>query len=219
LPGPGGSFPGEALKETTVRYLKALTATLLCATAPAFAQSTESPWLLHVGIHVVDPTSHSGHLAGMSASVDKSTRPSVSIEYKLDPAWSIEALAAVPFEHDVRLSGQRAVRVKQLPPVVGVNYRFLPGERVSPFVGVGVNYTKFFDAKGRGVLEGADTHLESSWGIAWHAGVDIALDPRWSFTVDARYIDIDSKVSVAGATVGTAHIDPWVYGVSVGYRF
>ncbi|WP_369929656.1 OmpW family protein [Xanthomonas sp. NCPPB 2632] len=185
----------------------------------AIAQSVDNPWIVHVGAHRVDPTSDNGHLAGMKASVGSSTRPTFSIEYLFTPAWSVELLAALPFEHDVRLSGQRAVSVKQLPPVLGVNYRFLVGQPVSPFVGVGVNYTRFYDASGHNALQGANVDLDSSWGIAWHGGIDIALDPRWTLTVDARYMDIDSRVRVGGARVGTAHIDPWVYGVSAGYRF
>ncbi|SEV93738.1 OmpW family outer membrane protein [Luteibacter sp. 329MFSha] len=203
-----------------MRHLTFLAAGIACAAAPtAFAATVDSPWIVHVGAHVVDPTSHTGRLAGMHASVDSSTRPTFSIEYRWSDAWSVEALAALPFRHDVSLAGSRAVRVKQLPPVVGVKYRFLPHAAVTPFVGAGVNYTHFFDARGRGPLQGANVDLGDSWGLAWHAGVDIVLAPRWIATVDVRYIDIDSRVKAGGARVGTAHIDPWVYGASVGYRF
>lgn len=200
---------------------KLIIASVMCAApvASAVAQSVESPWVLHVGAHLVDPESNTGHLAGMSSSTTRSMRPSISIEYLLTPSWSIEALAALPFQHDVRLDGQHAVSVKQLPPVVGINYHFLAGQKVSPFLGVGINYTHFFDATGHNALQGTHVDLDDSWGIAWHGGVDIALDARWTFSVDARWMNIDSKVKVDGARVGTAHIDPLVYGVSVGYRF
>lgn len=212
----------QAGKEFDVYALnKLIIASVMCAApvAGAIAQSVESPWIVHFGAHVVDPKSSTGDLAGIPASTTRNMRPSVSIEYLLTPSWSIEALAALPFQHDVRLGGQRAVSVKQLPPVVGVNYHFLAGQKVSPFLGAGVNYTHFFGAKGHNALQGTHVDLDDSWGVAWHGGVDIALDARWTFTVDARWMDIDSKVKVDGARVCTAHIDPWVYGVSVGYRF
>lgn len=203
-----------------MRHLKYLAASIaLMVPAAAFAQAAVSPWDVHVGVHKVDPTSDSGRLAGMKTRVDSNSRPTVSLEYHIDPAWSIEALAAWPFTHHVSLAGQRAVTVKQLPPVVGVNYRFLPAATVSPFVGVGVNYTHFYDAKGQGPLDGARVDLDDSWGVAWHAGVEFHIDAHWSATIDARYIDIDTKVKVGGAHVGTASIDPWVYGASIGYRF
>jgi outer membrane protein len=205
-----------------VSHLKhRIIAAIMCvAPVPAsMAQSVEAPWIVHIGAHVVDPESATGDLAGMPASATRNMRPSVSVEYLVTPSWSIEALAALPFKHDVRLGGQRAVGVKQLPPVVGINYRFFAGHTVSPFLGAGVNYTHFFDAKGHNALKGDHVSLEDSWGIAWHGGVDIALDERWMLTLDVRWIDIDSKVKVGGTGVGTAHIDPWVYGVSLGYRF
>lgn len=205
-----------------MRNLKSIAVASLLCMAPvtaAVAQSVESPWRLHVGAHVVDPTSGNGDLAGMTSRVGSSTRPTLSLEYMIAPAWSVELLAAIPFRHDVRLDGQRAVSVKQLPPVLGMNYYFMAGRKISPFLGVGVNYTRFFDAKGHNALQGADVDLGSSWGIAWHGGVDFVIAPRWTFTVDARYMDIDSRVKVGGARVGTAHIDPWVYGLSFGYRF
>lgn len=212
----------QAGKEFNVYPLKKLIIAGVLCVAPVggtLAEGVESPWIVHVGAHVVDPTSNSGDLAGLSASTTRSMRPSVSVEYLLAPAWRIEVLAALPFKHDVRLDGQRAVSVKQLPPVVGVNYHFLAGRAVSPFLGVGINYTHFFDAKGHNALDGTTVGLGDSWGVAWHGGVDIALDARWTVTVDARWMDIDSRVKVDGARVGTAHVDPWVYGVSVGYRF
>jgi outer membrane protein len=210
------------VKECIVRYLKNILAISLLAVVPvtgAMAQTVESPWRVHVGAHVVDPTSGAGRLAGMKASVDSSTRPSISVEYMLTNAWSIEALAALPFKHEVSLAGQKAVSAKQLPPVLGVNYHFLAGSKVSPFLGVGVNYTHFYDAKGKGALDGAHVDLGDSWGVAWHGGVDIAIDSRWMVTADLRYIDIDTKAKVGGAKVGTAHVDPWVYGISIGYSF
>lgn len=203
-----------------MRHLKSLAAAGLLCLAPAavLAQTVDSPWLLHFGGHIVDPKSDTGRLADMKSTTSNSTRPTLSVEYRFTPNWSVEALAAVPFQHYVRLAGQEAVSVKQLPPVLGVNYRFLPDRKVTPFLGVGVNYTRFFDSKGRNALEGANVDVGSSWGVAWHAGVDVALDDRWMFTVDARYINIDAKVKVNGARVGTAHVDPWVYGFSFGYR-
>jgi outer membrane protein len=200
-----------------VLQLKTLAAALLLA-APIAAQAADTPWTLHFGAHVVDPKSDTGQLAGMSSSISKSTRPTFSVEYRFAPGWTAELLAALPFQHEVRLDGTRAVSVKQLPPTLGVNYHFMEGSTVSPFIGAGVNYTWFFDKKGRNALDGARVQLQNSWGAAGHVGVDIRLDERWLFTVDARYMDIDTKVKVNGARVGTAHVDPWVYGVSFGYR-
>lgn len=198
---------------------------LACAIAfNSSAQDTDSlqtdgAWVLRFGAHVVDPTSDNGHLAGAKTSVGSSMRPTFSIEYMLTPQWGFEALAALPFKHTLRLNGQRAATVRQLPPVLGVNYHFLAGAAVSPFVGLGVNYTHFYDANGVGPLSGTHVVAKDSWGAAAHGGIDFRLSERWILTADVRWIDIRSKIHVDGADVGKAKIDPLVYGLSVGWRF
>ena len=181
--------------------------------------ATDHPWVLRFGAHVIDPKSDNGQLAGMRTSIDSDTKPTVSLEYLLTPSWGVEVLAAVPFRHDLKLDGQTAASTKQLPPVLGVNYHFMPDAKVSPFLGVGINYTFFFDSKGQGPLQGAKVKIDNSWGAAAHAGLDIKLSPNWLITADLRWINIAGDVHVNGANVGKANVDPLAYGLSVGYRF
>ena len=193
---------------------------LICAMAVnSSAQDTDTPWVLRFGAHVVDPTSNNGYLAGAKTSISSSTRPTFSIEYMLTPQIGFEALAALPFQHTLRLNGQRAATVRQLPPVIGANYHFLPDATVSPFVGLGVNYTHFYDAHGVGSLSGAHVTAKDSWGVAAHGGVDFRLSERWIITADVRWMDIRTKVHVDGGYAGTAKVDPLAYGLSVGWRF
>jgi outer membrane protein len=196
-----------------------LLASALAAAAPLCAQATDDPWVLRFGAHVVDPKSSNGTLAGARASIGSDTKPSVSLEYMITPSWGVDVLAALPFKHDIRLNGQKAASTKELPPTLGVNYHFLPDAKVSPFVGVGVNYTRFFSTKGDGALQGAKVRIDNSWGAAVHAGLDVKLSSRWLLTVDARWMNIKGDVHVNGADVGKATVNPLAYGVSFGYRF
>ena len=41
----------------------------------------------------------------------------------------------------------------------------------------------------------------------------------WFFNFDVRYIDIDTKAKLDGASLGTVEIDPWIFGAHIGYRF
>lgn len=199
--------------------LPLLIAATLAVGAVSAAHANDNNWVVRFGAHVVNPKSDNGHLAGMRASIDNSTRPTASIEYLFTPNWGVEALVAVPFSHEVKLDGHKAASTKQLPPVFGVNYHFLPDAKVSPFIGAGINYTYFFDTKGKDLLQGHRVSIDNSWGAAAHAGVDITLSPRWLLTADVRWIDIKGDVHVDGTKVGTAKINPWVYGLSFGYRF
>lgn len=208
-------------RRTHVMTRKLLLPLLLAAGLAALpaAHAADDAWVLRFGAHVVDPKSDNGRLAGLKTSIDSDIKPSISLEYLITPNWGVDVLGALPFKHEVKLAGQKAATTKQLPPTLGVNYHFLPDAKVSPFVGVGLNYTRFFDSKGRGLLDGARVKIDDSWGAAAHAGLDVQLAPKWIFTADVRWIDIESDVRVNGARVGKAKVDPWVYGLSFGYRF
>lgn len=199
---------------------------LLCAAvlmaAPMAAQAAEDgPWTFRFGVHVVDPDSSNGTLAdgALKADVGSDIKPTFSLEYMLTPNLGIDVLAALPFRHEVKLNGAKAASVKELPPTVGVNWHFNPAGTVDPFVGIGLNYTRFFSIDETGPLEGTRLTLDDSFGLAAHAGIDFALSPSWAVTVDARWMDIDTRAEVDGARVGTVNIDPLAFGVSAAYRF
>ncbi len=131
----------------------------------------------------------------------------------------MDLLVAAPFSHSIRLNGTNVATTKQLPPVLGVNYHFMPDSDISPFIGVGVNYTRFFNTDSTGPLEGTKVRIDSSWGAAAHAGVDFRLNKQWIVTADVRWIDLASDVHVNGVKVGRATINPLAYGLSFGYTF
>ncbi|HVC18377.1 MAG TPA: OmpW family outer membrane protein [Rhodanobacter sp.] len=199
--------------------LSVLIAAALAVGAVSNVRAADDTWVLRFGAHVVNPKSDNGQLAGMKASITSDTKPTVSVEYLLTPSWGLELLAAVPFKHDVRLDGVTAASTKQLPPTLGVNYHFMPDATVSPFIGAGINYTYFFSTKGQGPLQGTHVKIDNSWGAAAHAGIDVQLSPKWLLTADLRWISLSGDAHVNGVNVGTAKVDPLVYGLSFGYRF
>jgi len=178
-------------------------------------------WVVKIGAHNVDPQSDNGTLAHGALRVDAGSDASLTFtgERMMTPNWGIEVLAALPFQHDVKINGVKAATVKHLPPTFSLQYHFLPDNTISPFVGVGINYTTFFDEKTTGPLAGAKLNLSDTWGPAAHGGVDFRLNDRWLVTLDARWMKIDPDARVNGAKLGTVHIDPLVYGFAVGYRF
>ena len=189
--------------------------------APALAQS-KGDWLLGVGAHQVAPKSDNGSLAGGTLDVDVGTdiRPTITAEYFIADNWGIEVLAALPFEHDINIRGLgRVGSTKHLPPVVSLQYHFNSQGKVSPFVGAGINYTRFFSTETSGALAGNDLDLDASWGLAAHAGLDVNISDRGALRVDMRWIDIDSDASLNGNRIGTVNIDPLVYGVAYVHRF
>lgn len=199
----------------------AVAAATLCLAQPVLAQSA-GKWTVGVGVHQVDPKSGNGSVVDGTLDLDigGNARPTFTAEYFLTDHWGIEALASLPFQHDIDIKGLGKVgSTKQLPPTVSLQYHFNNAGRVSPFVGAGVNYTTFFSEDTSGALDGLDLELEDSWGLAAHAGLDFAVGEKGAIRVDARWIDIDSDVIVEGEEVGTAQIDPLAYGITYVLRF
>jgi outer membrane protein len=188
--------------------------------APAFAQQA-GEWTFSVGAHQVNPKSDNGSLAGgtVPIEVDSDVRPTITAEYFVRDNLGIEVLAAWPFEHDINVPGAgRVGSTKHLPPTVSLQYHFGQGT-VKPFIGGGINYTRFFSTETTGALAGTDLELDDSFGLAAHVGIDFEVGERGSIRVDARWMDIDTDAKINGVDVGTVEIDPLVYGVAYVFKF
>ena len=208
---------------------------LVLATAAALTMTTAfavpaGTWSVAAGAHYVDPKSDNGTvstgLGNFEVDVDGDVRPTISGEYFIANNVGVELLAAIPFHHDITLkAGDTTIDAKtqHLPPTLSVQYHFdgynLP-MNVKPFVGVGVNYTTFFEEKVYIPLAGDyDLELDDSVGVAGHVGIDIPFAPTESFRIDARYMDIKTDASLNGDDIGEVDISPWVYGVAFVKQF
>jgi outer membrane protein len=199
----------------------ALAAVLALAATPALAQSAGT-WTVGIGAHNVAPKSDNGTLTAtplgnLKMDVGSNVRPTITGEYFLKDNLGVEVLAALPFQHDISVVGVGKVgSTKHLPPTVSLQYHFGQG-KVKPFVGIGVNYTTFFSSKAEGAIAGANLDLSDSWGLAAHLGVDFKVGEKGAIRIDYRKIDIDTKVKLNGANLGTkntVNIDPSVYGIA-----
>ena len=198
-----------------------LAASLATVALPAAAQSA-GDWTIGIGVHQVDPKSDNGVLANgtLPLSINSDAKPSLTFEYFIRENLGVEVLAAWPFQHDISVKGVgRVGSTKHLPPTVSLQYHFNDKGVVSPVLGVGLNYTTFFSEDTRGALDGTSLKLGDSWGLAAHAGLDFRVSEKAAIRVDVRWIDIDSGVRVDGARMGTANIDPLVYGAAYVMKF
>jgi outer membrane protein len=197
-------------------YAMACCLTAALAALPASAHEGGN-WLIRGGFHTVDPTSDNGDIV----KVDDDTMFTFNVTYMLSPNWGLELLAALPFEHDIALvdGGATVASTKHLPPTFSAVYHFLPEAQFQPYVGLGLNVTLFFDEDTKGPLAGADLDLDTSVGAAAVAGIDVDLGGNWFMNADVRFMDIDTDAKLNGEKLETVKIDPWAFGVNVGYRF
>ena len=204
-------------------------AALASLSAPAYEKGD---WLVRAGATTVSPDESSSNVfvggtdLGLGVSVDSSTQLGLNIAYFYSPKWALELLAATPFSHDIELQGVKLINAKQLPPSLTANYFFNDtSSAFQPYVGAGLNYTLFFDesfAQSSRDAGFSDIDLDSSFGITAQAGFDYMIDEKWLVNASVRWIDIqtDATFDLNGAAGSVdVDVDPFVYTLSVGYRF
>ncbi|MFL7901621.1 OmpW/AlkL family protein [Azospirillum argentinense] len=177
---------------------------------------------------------HQGTTNIGEARINNDYIPELDFSYFVTDNIALELIAGTS-RHNVKgsilpaLGGSVDVgKVSLLPPTLTVQYHFFSKERVSPYVGAGINYTLFYreDAanKANGIgLSITDTDYENRFGWALQAGVDVALTGNWSLNFDVKKIflktDVTAQTNLGTTVRSDVKIDPWLVGLGIGYRF
>ncbi len=201
------------MKNTTIA-----TALSLIALASPFANAYQKgDIIVRAGVASVQPNdSVTGTLKTLNGAVKSNTQLGLTASYMLSDKVGIELLAATPFKHDITSNGNKIGSTKQLPPTLSLQYYPMDAKSaLQPYVGLGVNYTAFFEEKS--TL--GDLKLDNSWGVSAQLGADYAISEHVVLNAAMWYIDIDTKAKLGSANIGTVSVDPWVYMVGVGYKF
>ena len=196
--------------------------------APAFAEAGDWQFRLRA-ISVVPDESADITPIGGDADISTSVVPEFDITYFFTDNIAAELILGVT-PHDVTAVGTSLGDVDLgdvtlLPPTLTVQYHFNPKGQVRPYAGVGVNYTLFFneDLPSGTALDSID--YDSSLGFAVQAGVDYMLNERWFLNFDLKKVWINTDVTIDATTNLSAvveadvDIDPWIFGVGIGWRY
>lgn len=206
--------------------LSAISASLLVASAANAADFTpKSAGDILVRARIVDVIPNESFDANIpgDASINNDVIPEVDFSYFFTDHIAAELIAGTS-KHDVKwntgASNVDLGSVRLLPPTLTLQYHFMPKQRFSPYLGAGLNYTHFYDAKtGSGNTQ---VDYKDKFGYAFQAGFDYAIAGHWSLNVDVKklYLKTDVNTVVGGAHVhATGHLNPWIAGVGIGYRF
>ena len=201
------------------KILFAAAALMTLSAGSVLAQEANSPWMLRArAVHLDSANKDS---TGLNLSVNNKTMPEVDVSYFFTPNVAAELILTYPQKHDLRSNGNKIGTVKHLPPTLLAQYHFTQFGALKPYVGAGINYTRFSSANfDPAVAAALDPSVKkNSWGGALQVGVDYALDKNWSLNFDVKKVYIQTDVRSFGAKVGTFKIDPVLVGVGVGYRF
>ena len=202
------------------KSLAAAVLATLSLVAGSNAMAEESPWLVRVRAVHLDPADKSDQVGGVGASdrltISSKTIPEFDVSYFFTPNIAAELILTYPQRHDVMLDGAKIGSFKHLPPTLLLQYHFVNDSPFKPYLGAGVNYTTMSKVDilgGKGGLE------HDSVGLALQAGVDYAIDKKWSVNFDVKKVQIRSDVFIAGTKASRVKVDPLMVGVGVGYRF
>jgi outer membrane protein len=210
----------------TTRSL-ALAAALVLTAGAAGAQEN----VVKVGITYYQPHSRTDGISGIGvppgadADVGSATTAIFVYERLFTPNVGVEFVMGVPPRikakgtGSVAFLGDDVLSAKVVAPTLFLNYHFFaPSDALRPYVGAGINYTRFTDVNSSIAPQ---VSMGSSTGLALQAGIDYALNKDFGLFASIAKLNVKSKVVATGATVLTTTVDfrPIVYSAGVSYQF
>jgi len=202
------------IMKTTLRLRPLAAAVLLALPLALPGTASAQNWMARLRVIDVAPNASSS-ISGLD--VEDQWAPELDFTYFFNKNVAAELILATA-RHEVTLNGASLGKVSVLPPTLTLQYHFTDLGKLKPYVGAGVNVTWFYnDGLKLGNTElGVDS---TSVGAALQVGVDYEIQKNWYLNFDAKYIWLNTDVTAGGATITTLDIDPWVWGIGIGYRF
>ena len=200
---------------------------------------------IRVGMYFLQYDVHADDLTGpyvppgVNVDVKSVSTPYVAYIRRLAPHWVLELAAGVPPKTEtvgkgpamlgsVPFDGQVVSSAKWFSPSLIVNYVFREEtETWRPYLGVGINYTKFYDLQSTAAGNAANggptaISLTSSVGPVVTAGVRWHFNDHWNAYASYDYAMVNSDY--AGNTAGvirrtSIRFNPSTLVLSLGYAF
>jgi outer membrane protein len=223
----------------------ALAALTMAGAARADNFDWNSGWSVGAGIARIHLQSTSDDIsgpftpAGLEVSVKDATTLFLSLDKQINPRFDVELAGGWPPTHNVNGKGPATVgsvpydgvtlsKAKEMAPTLLVNYSFTDaGQPLRPYIGLGLNYTHFYDIKsttaGDNVNGGpTSTSMKDSYGLAGQIGLRWQLQNQWS--MNAAILKANVKSNFTADTSGidrTTHINfnPTVFVLALYYAF
>jgi outer membrane protein len=153
--------------------------------------------------------------------VNDKTFVEVDISWFVTPNFALELILALPQEHDIRSNGAKIGSLKHLPPTLSAQYHFTGLGGFRPYVGAGVNYTRFSNVEFAPAVVAAlnPSIKKNSWGLSAQVGFDFVLGGGWVLNLDVKKVQLGTDIKSNGTKVGEFKVDPLLFSVGAGLRF
>ncbi len=200
--------------------LKLMTAAVVSASAFMASQAVMAyeagDVFVRGGVAQTDTGSGNGNVGDADLNVQSARGFTFGAGYLFTDKIGMELNSSEKFEHDLNTRpGGDVGSVDRLPVNLLVNYYPMGGldSRVQPYVGVGLNYTRFSG-------EPETLSVDSSYGVIGQAGLDLAVTENIMLNGYVSYADVNSDINVEGVgRVGEVDIEPVTVGGGITYRF
>lgn len=196
-----------------MRRLMVIGLSLVLLGTTAFA--ADGAWQVRTRLIDVAPDgSGTNGLEGLDIKSDFTVE--VDFSKFLTDRLALELIVATASQ-ELQIEGISLGSVNHLPPTLTLQWHFMDQDaKFQPYIGAGLNATFFYGKSG--AIDQLD--LSTSFGLAAQLGADWKVTDKTFFNVDLKYIDISTDVETkAGDKIGTADINPLVFGVGIGWRF
>lgn len=192
------------------------------------AVEAPSPWMVRVRALAVIPRDKASVAVGNAVGVpgldfSNSVVPELDITYFFTKNIAAELILGTT-PHDLKGKDNFAALGKigstwLLPPTLTLQYHFTDFGAFKPYVGAGVNYTFFYGTENKGAFTALK--IKNTPGLALQVGFDYMLDQHWGINFDVKKLWLRPDAEgYAGAPVKVkVHLDPWLIGTGVTYRF
>ncbi len=200
--------------------LKLMTAAVVSASALMASQAAMAyeagDVFVRGGVAQTDTGSGNGNVGDADLNVQSARGFTFGAGYLFTDKIGMELNSSEQFEHDLNTRpGGDAGSVDRLPVNLLVNYYPMGGldSKVQPYVGVGLNYTRFSS-------EPTGFSIDESYGAIGQAGVDLAVTDNVMLNGYVSYADVSADINnAAGATIGEVDMEPVTIGGGITYRF
>ena len=187
------------------------------------AIAQESPWMVRARATNLNwdngQSTATINASGLNVNAKDKTIPELDVTYFFTKNIAAELVLTYPQRVDIRSHSTSLGTVTALPPTLLAQYHFTQFGPLKPYVGAGVNYTRF----GSRNLGDADQYSveKSSIGYAAQIGADYMLTKNWGINLDVKYLQIETDVIVnsTGASAGVLKLSPIATSVGVTYKF
>jgi outer membrane protein len=182
-------------------------AALSGAALPALAQQEKGDWLVRARALHLDSANKDS--TGLGLTVNNKTFLEVDITRFLSPNLAVELVLALPQKHTLKSNGSEIGSLKHLPPTLSLQYHATGLGGFRPYVGAGLNYTRFMDVEFVPALAALNPSIKkNSYGLSFQV-----------LNVDVKKVQIATEVTAGGSKLGKFKVDPVLFSVGAGMRF